>query len=84
MQRLRERTAGRGVASVHGRGLIVGLAFDGGESQALLVMRQLLGRGWIVLTGGALGDVVTLTPPLDIEESLLDAFTDTLVDVLGG
>jgi 4-aminobutyrate aminotransferase-like enzyme len=64
--------------------LIVGLAFDGGESQALLVMRQLLGRGWIVLTGGALGDVVTLTPPLDIEEALLDAFTDTLVDVLGG
>jgi 4-aminobutyrate aminotransferase-like enzyme len=47
-----------------------------------VVTRQLLTRGWIVLTGGARGDVLTLTPPLDIEESLLDQFVDALVDAL--
>jgi 4-aminobutyrate aminotransferase-like enzyme len=34
--------------------------------------------GWIVLTGGTRGDVLTLTPPLGIDESLLDAFCGDL------
>jgi 4-aminobutyrate aminotransferase/(S)-3-amino-2-methylpropionate transaminase len=78
MRRLRERTDGRGVTDVRGRGLMVGVAIAGGAARALTVASRLLGRGWIVLTGGPDGDVLTLTPPLDVDEALLDAFADTL------
>jgi acetylornithine/succinyldiaminopimelate/putrescine aminotransferase len=79
---LQERTAGRGVAAVRGRGLMVGVALEGGASRALGVVRLLLGRGWIVLTGGVAGDVLTLTPPLNADEALLTAFADALRDAL--
>jgi len=79
---LRERTAGRGVAAVRGRGLMVGVALEGGAGRALSVMRRLLGRGWVVLTGGVAGDVLTLTPPLDVDEALLAAFAEALRDAL--
>jgi 4-aminobutyrate aminotransferase-like enzyme len=80
--RLGERTMGLGVKDVRGRGLMVGVALEGGSGRALAVARALLGRGWIVLTGGIEGDVLTLTPPLDIPEPLLDAFADSLADTL--
>jgi 4-aminobutyrate aminotransferase/(S)-3-amino-2-methylpropionate transaminase len=82
MQTLREATAGRGVSEVRGRGLMVGVALEGGGPRALAVMRRLLARGWIVLTGGAAGDALTLTPPLGIDEALLDAFAGALADSL--
>jgi 4-aminobutyrate aminotransferase/(S)-3-amino-2-methylpropionate transaminase len=82
MERLRERTAGRGVREVRGRGLMVGVALEGGAARALGVTRRLLAGGWIVLTGGAAGDALTLTPPLDVDEALLDAFTGALVSAL--
>ena len=83
MDRLRERTEGRGVSEVRGRGLMVGVVLRGGAGRALTVTRGLLARGWIVLTGGAEGTTLTLTPPLDIEEALLDAFADALAASLG-
>jgi 4-aminobutyrate aminotransferase/(S)-3-amino-2-methylpropionate transaminase len=82
MGRLRERLRGCGVNEVRGQGLMVGVALDGGARRALAATRQLLTRGWIVLTGGAKGDVLTLTPPLDIEESLLDQFVEALYAAL--
>jgi len=82
LDRLRERMAGRGVADVRGRGLMVGVALEGGAARALSVTRSLLGRGWIVLTGGVAGDVLTLTPPLDVDEALLGAFAEALRDAL--
>ncbi|MCL2449018.1 MAG: aminotransferase class III-fold pyridoxal phosphate-dependent enzyme [Polyangiaceae bacterium] len=82
MARLRQRTAGRGVLEVRGSGLMVGVVLAGGAPHALSVMRRLLGQGWIALTGGAAGDVLTLTPPLDIDDGLLDAFADTLAACL--
>jgi 4-aminobutyrate aminotransferase/(S)-3-amino-2-methylpropionate transaminase len=75
---LRERVAGCGVRDVRGRGLMVGVEVEGGSLRASTVTRRLLSAGWIVLTGGALGDVLTLTPPLTIDEALLDAFADAL------
>jgi 4-aminobutyrate aminotransferase/(S)-3-amino-2-methylpropionate transaminase len=81
---LRERTAGAGAREVRGRGLMVGVCVDGGGARALAVARKLLTRGWIVLTGGTAGDVLTLTPPLDVDEGLLLAFADDLADVLRG
>jgi 4-aminobutyrate aminotransferase/(S)-3-amino-2-methylpropionate transaminase len=81
-ERLRETTAGLGVAAVRGRGLMVGVALRGGSARALGVVRGLLRRGWIVLTGGQDGDVLTLTPPLNISELLLDAFATALAGAL--
>ena len=78
MTRLRAGVAGAGVVDVRGRGLMVGVALEGGAARALAVSRRLLRAGWIVLTGGAAGDVLTLTPALDVEEALLDAFTEAL------
>jgi 4-aminobutyrate aminotransferase/(S)-3-amino-2-methylpropionate transaminase len=77
------RTDGRGVREVRGRGLMVGVELEGGEARALAASRALLERGFIVLTGGEMGDVLTLTPPLDVEEPLLSAFAAALGDVLG-
>jgi 4-aminobutyrate aminotransferase-like enzyme len=71
-----------GVVEVRGRGLMVGVALEGGAARALAVTRRLLGLGWIVLTGGVAGDVLTLTPPLDVDEALLVAFVEALRDAL--
>ena len=60
-----------------GRGLMVGVVLADARA-ALGVSRRLLGEGWLVLTGGSQGNVLTLTPPLDIDAALLDAFTQRL------
>lgn len=82
MVRLRETTRGLGVTRVDGRGLMLGVGLDGGGRRALAVTQRLLERGFIVLTGGAAGDVLTLTPPLNIHEALLEAFAVALGEVL--
>ena len=74
--------AARTKTRVRGRGLMVGVPIDGGARRALAVSRALLRRGWIVLTGGVAGDVLTLTPPLVIDEALLDAFASELAEAL--
>lgn len=79
---LRDQTRGRGVVAVRGRGLMVGVELEGGAGRALAVTRALLARGYIVLTGGVRGDVLTLTPPLTIDEPLLGAFASTLAECL--
>ncbi len=76
--RLRAGLEGCGVTEVRGRGLMIGVELEGGVARALSVTRRLLQGGWIVLTGGVAGDVLTLTPPLDIDEALLEAFTAAL------
>ena len=63
--------------TVRGRGLMLGVVLEDG-AKALAVARRLLGRGYIVLTGGVDGNVLTLTPPLDVEEPLLQGFTSAL------
>jgi 4-aminobutyrate aminotransferase/(S)-3-amino-2-methylpropionate transaminase len=77
-----DQTRGHGVVAVRGRGLMVGVELQGGASRALSVARALLGRGYIVLTGGGRGDVLTLTPPLNIDEPLLGGFASTLAECL--
>jgi 4-aminobutyrate aminotransferase/(S)-3-amino-2-methylpropionate transaminase len=49
---------------------------------AIAASRRLLERGFIVLTGGRRGDVLTLSPPLTIDEDLLAAFVPALAEVL--
>jgi 4-aminobutyrate aminotransferase/(S)-3-amino-2-methylpropionate transaminase len=62
-----------------GRGLMVGIV-ERDASSALALARRLLAKGYIVLTGGAAGNVLTLSPPLTIHPALLSAFASALVD----
>jgi 4-aminobutyrate aminotransferase/(S)-3-amino-2-methylpropionate transaminase len=80
---LGERLLGRGVREVRGRGLMIGVHLDGGRERTLAVAQRLLRRGYIVLTGGQDGDVLTLTPALDIAERLLVPFAEELAEALG-
>ncbi len=48
------------------------------SERALGAMRTLLDRGYLVLTGGPAGDVLTLTPPLTIEMRELEDFATCL------
>ena len=57
---------------VTGRGLMLGVPC-GSQARALAATRQLLARGYIVLTGGTRGDVLTLSPALNVNEALLRA-----------
>jgi 4-aminobutyrate aminotransferase/(S)-3-amino-2-methylpropionate transaminase len=61
---------------------MIGVHVEGGAARSLAVTRRLLARGYIVLTGGVAGDVLTLTPPLNVSEPLLSAFVPELVDAL--
>lgn len=75
----REDLARRGLR-VRGRGLMIGVELAD-AARALAVTRALLGKGFLVLTGGAKGDTLTLSPPLTISEAQLVAFADALVEV---
>lgn len=69
------------VGEVRGVGLMIGIAFeDAAHCQA--AARELLCRGYIVLTGGTTGNVLTLTPALNIDEALLLGFGTTLREIL--
>ncbi|GAC1352129.1 MAG: 4-aminobutyrate--2-oxoglutarate transaminase [Polyangiales bacterium] len=64
------------IRSVRGCGLMVGIEVEGGEARGRGLMRDLLSKGYLVLTGGA-GDVITVTPPLNIPRTLLEGFVST-------
>jgi acetylornithine/succinyldiaminopimelate/putrescine aminotransferase len=78
--RLRDALPHDVAPSVHGRGLLVGVTLAG-EGRAFRAMRALLAEGYLVLTGGAAHDTLTLTPPLTIDETLLDGFVETLANI---
>lgn len=82
LELLRARFAGNPrVREVRGRGLMIGVKLDS-QARALGAMRALLERGYIVLTGGAGGDTLTLTPPLRIEMAALEGFAEALRETL--
>jgi len=90
LERLGERHPAVGQA--RGRGLMLGLELvrpgDDGDARepapelAGEVVREMLRRGWIVLAGGRYGNVISLSPPLDISPALLDRATGELDRVL--
>lgn len=67
-----------GVEGVTGRGLMLGVRVP----DSLRATRRLLERGWIVLPCGEHAEALGLTPPVTTDEALLDAFVDTLAEVL--
>lgn len=69
--RLRAALSGApGFVEVRGAGLMIGIELASGEL-GLRAVRGLLGRGYVVVGGGARGETLTLTPPLNIPEDLL-------------
>lgn len=71
------------IREVRGRGLMLGVELASG-SQALATMRRLLNAGYIVLTGGQSGSVLTLTPALSMNESMFEPFAHELARALDG
>ncbi|MBI2389330.1 MAG: aspartate aminotransferase family protein [Deltaproteobacteria bacterium] len=63
------------VREIRGKGLMLGIEVEGGPARGLGLVRDLMMTGWLVLTGGA-GDVITLTPPLNMPRKLMEAFTE--------
>lgn len=68
-------------ASVRGAGMMIGIELAD-AAKALAVVRALLARGFIVLTGGVAGNTLTLSPPVTIDPALLAAFAESLGDVV--
>jgi 4-aminobutyrate aminotransferase/(S)-3-amino-2-methylpropionate transaminase len=69
-----------GVVEVRGEGLMIGIELDGGL--ALRAMSGMLGRGYLVITGGRRSESLTLTPPLTIREERLAGAALALREVL--
>ena len=69
------------VREVRGRGLLLAVELDD-PGYARAVVTRLLHTGWIVLGEGPDGRTLALTPPLVIDEALLDAATDALAESL--
>ena len=79
---LRARLEGTGVL-VRGRGMMIGCVFPSAK-EALAVARGMLLRGYLVLTGGARGNVLTLSPALTMPEGLAQGFARALGDQVRG
>jgi 4-aminobutyrate aminotransferase-like enzyme len=58
------------------------VAINGGLRRALAVCRSMLERGYVMLTGGVAGDVLTLTPPACLTEAQIEDFCANLAGVL--
>ncbi|HMA96089.1 MAG TPA: aspartate aminotransferase family protein [Polyangiaceae bacterium] len=70
------------VASVRGKGFMIGIDLGSRPGLAVTVMRRMLERGYIVSTGGGARDVIILTPAITIDDSQIDPFVAVLSEVL--
>ena len=76
-RRLRTRL---GDLPMRGRGLLLGVVPG---VPVLPLVRRLLERGFLTIPAGMEAEVIQLLPALTIDEHLLDAFADTLLEELG-
>jgi 4-aminobutyrate aminotransferase/(S)-3-amino-2-methylpropionate transaminase len=72
---LRDRSE---IVEVRGRGLMIGIEYQQPQ-HALHIVRHLLERGVITLPSGDYGEVLSLTPPLSIDEDVFFAALDLLL-----
>ena len=63
-------------------GLLAGLQIDGGSRRTLAVVQKQLEKGFIVLSGGMDGDVLTLTPPMCLTDVQINSFASAVAEVL--
>lgn len=67
---------------VRGSGMMLGIELGTSGLDGPTIQRRLLERGYLTSTGGGARDVLVLTPSLVIAPELLDAFVETLGDVV--
>jgi 4-aminobutyrate aminotransferase/(S)-3-amino-2-methylpropionate transaminase len=72
------------VAEVRGAGLMIGIDLGDRPGGAVALQRGLLERGYVTTTGGGRRQILVLTPPLTIDERLLDLFVLELRATLSG
>ena len=72
----------RAVKAVRGQGLMIGIDLGPTPGIATEAAGRLLRRGWITSTGGGTREVLVLTPPLTIAESLVHCATGALRETL--
>jgi|SRR6185369_6732886 len=65
-------------ATVRGAGLMIAIDLGDRPGRATQLAVRMLERGYITSTGGGRREVLVLTPPLTISESLLDGFVSAL------
>jgi 4-aminobutyrate aminotransferase/(S)-3-amino-2-methylpropionate transaminase len=70
-----------GVVDVRGRGLMLGIELDT-AARAARAVEDALASGWILIQEGPDGRVLSLTPPLNVAESLLERATARLAELL--
>jgi len=80
---LRARLARFSKATVRGAGLMIAIDLGDRPGRATQLASRLLERGYITSTGGGRREVLVLTPPLTLAESLLEAFVNALELSLG-
>lgn len=68
--------------NVRGAGLMVGIDLGARPGFGSRLQEDLLTRGYITSTGGGSREVLVLTPPLNIDEGLLAAFSSELLAAL--
>jgi 4-aminobutyrate aminotransferase-like enzyme len=82
LERLATKLAGaEHVADIRGRGLMIGIEMRD-AADALEIVGRALARGLILLPGGNSGNVLSLTPPLVIDEAALLAGVDLLIELI--
>jgi 4-aminobutyrate aminotransferase/(S)-3-amino-2-methylpropionate transaminase len=64
--------------TVRGSGLMIAIDLGDRPARASLLSRRMLEHGYITSTGGGRREVLVLTPPLTLAESLLPGFVDAV------
>ena len=80
---LRTRLARFPKLSLRGTGFMLAIDLGDRPGRAIELARRMLERGYITSTGGGRREILVLTPPLTLGESLLDGFTEALERSLG-
>ena len=80
---LNTRLARFSKATVRGVGLMIAIDLGDRPGRATQLAVRLLERGYITSTGGGRREILVLTPPLTLAESLLGGFVDALELSLG-
>ena len=68
--------------AVRGAGLMLGIDLASRSGGARAVLRNLLARGYLATAGGGAREVLVLTPPLTISETLLEGAAAAIADAI--
>jgi 4-aminobutyrate aminotransferase/(S)-3-amino-2-methylpropionate transaminase len=80
---LRARLARFPKVSLRGTGFMLAIDLGDRPGRASELARRMLERGYITSTGGGQREILVLTPPLTLGESLLDGFSQALERSVG-